>query len=291
MTISNATCIADSRALLGEGPVWIAGERAVYWLDIEGCRIFRMEPERGVLENIDTPYRVGAIAPRASGGFIAGTDRGFATIDFRAKRFDIIVNPESDRPTNRFNDGQLDRAGRFWAGTMDDEERKDSGALYRLDPGMEWSRVDDGYRVTNGPAFSPDGRRMYHNDSARQRIYVFDLDEKGDAHNRQVLAQFGEGDGFPDGMTADAEGCLWVAFWDGWCLRRLAPDGDCLDTIDLPVQRPTSCTFGGPDLDQLFITSARTGLDENALAMQPYAGGLFLLKPGAKGLPERPFAG
>jgi sugar lactone lactonase YvrE len=151
--------------------------------------------------------------------------------------------------------------------------------------------VDDGYRVTNGPAFSPDGRIMYHSDSARQVIYAFDLDEDGNAAKKREFARFGEGDGYPDGMTVDSEGCLWSAFWDGWCVRRFSPDGECIRKIDVPVQKPTSCAFGGPALDRLYVTSASIGLDEKALAMQPCAGGLFLLEPGAGGVAEVPFAG
>jgi len=151
--------------------------------------------------------------------------------------------------------------------------------------------VDQGYKVTNGPAFSPDGSRMYHNDSALQVTYVFDLDEKGDAHNRRTFLKFGDGDGYPDGMTVDGEGCLWIAFWDGGCVRRFSPKGALLQTIAMPVTRPTSCAFGGPDLDRLYISSASIGLDESALSLQPNAGGLFMVTPGVQGLADVPFAG
>ncbi len=285
-----ASCIADVKAVLGEGPVWVARDQALYWLDIKGLKIFCMKAG-GDVTTIDTPFRIGAIAPRATGGFIAGTEHGFAAVDLDAGRFDIVSNPEADRPGNRFNDGKVDRAGRFWAGTMDDAERAASGALYRLDAALHWVRADDGYKVTNGPAFSPDGRTLYHNDSARQTTYAFDLDSRGDIANRHVFARFGDDDGYPDGMTVDAENCLWIAFWDGWCIKRFAPTGECLQRIELPVQRPTSCAFGGPALGQLFVTSARGGLTENALAMQPYAGGLFVLRPGVGGVAELPFAG
>jgi sugar lactone lactonase YvrE len=131
---------------------------------------------------------------------------------------------------------------------------------------------------------------MYHNDSARRVTYVFDL-EAGNAVNRRILLQFGDGQGFPDGMTVDSEGCLWIAFWDGGCVRRYSGEGEWLETIEMPVSRPTSCAFGGPDFDQLYVTSATTGLSAEALTMQPKAGGLFMLVPGVRGLPERPFAG
>jgi sugar lactone lactonase YvrE len=132
---------------------------------------------------------------------------------------------------------------------------------------------------------------MYHNDSARQVTYVFDLDSNGNATNRRTFLQFAEGDGYPDGMTVDAEGHLWIAFWEGNCVRRFSPAGEPVQTVEMPVSRPTSCAFGGPDLDRLYVTSARIGLDETALAMQPMAGALFMFIPGVRGLAEIPFAG
>jgi D-xylonolactonase len=283
-------CVADVKAELGEGPVWVEREQAVYWLDIKGYKIFRLG-QGGKLTQWDTPFRIGSIGPRAQGGFIAGTELGFAEVEPDIARFELFGNPEEDRPGNRFNDGKTDRQGRFWAGTMDDREREASGALYRLDPDLSWTRAEDGYLVTNGPAFDPSGVRMYHTDSARQIIYAFDLSPEGELRERRVFASFGEGDGYPDGMTVDSEGFLWVAFWDGWCVRRLSPDGEVVEQIPVPVQRPTSCTFGGPDLDRLYVTSARRGIDQDALLMQPCAGGLFLVETGARGVADVPFAG
>jgi len=283
-------CIADVKAVLGEGPVWVAGEQALYWLDIKGRKIFRIGADNA-LQSWDTPMRVGSLAPRRGGGFVAGTDEGFVAIDLAAGSFDPIGHPEAHRPDNRFNDGKVDRSGRFWAGTMDDSEREAAGCLYRLDPDLNWTRFDEGYRVTNGPAFSPDGRLMYHNDSARQVTYTFDLDEAGTPGERREFARFGEGDGYPDGMTVDAEGCLWIAFWDGWCLRRLSPDGERLGELHVPVQRPTSCAFGGEALDRLFITSARIGIEGTEIEHQPFAGGLFAADVGVTGIADRPFAG
>jgi len=270
--------------------VWVSQEAALYWIDIKGRKIFRLA-EDGELSQWPTPFRVGSIAPRTSGGFIAGTDQGIAGIELATGQLKLLFNPEEALPGNRFNDGKVDRAGRFWAGTMDDSEREATGTLYRFEPDLSFSAVDSGYKVTNGPAFSPDGSRMYHNDSARQLTYVFDLDETGNTANRRVFLEFGEGDGYPDGMTVDAEGCLWIAFWDGSAIRRYAPQGDLLQTIEMPVARPTSCTFGGPDLDRLYVTSASIGLDETALRMQPNAGGLFMVTPGVRGVADVPFAG
>lgn len=283
-------CLADVHAVLGEGPIWVAAEQALYWVDIKGYRIFRLD-ESGASSEWPTPMRVGSLALRDGGGFVAGTDRGIVAIDLAGGRFDLLAEPEAHLPDNRFNDGKVDRAGRFWAGSMDDTEQAATGTLYRIDPGLRCTAVDSGYKVTNGPAFSPSGDILYHNDSARQVTYAFDLDGDGKATNRRDFARYGADDGYPDGMTVDSEGCLWIAFWDGWCVRRYSPSGECVGKIAIPAARPTSCAFGGKDLDRLYVTSATIGLDEAALAVQPNAGGLFMTVPGVRGLLERPFGG
>ncbi|HUE79977.1 MAG TPA: SMP-30/gluconolactonase/LRE family protein [Sphingomicrobium sp.] len=287
---SDVKCVADVHAVLGEGPVWVQREGALYWLDIHGRKIFRLGA-RGEVDQWETPFRVGSLAPRASGGFIAGTEHGIAEIDLESGRFEIVHQPEQHLPDNRFNDGKVDRRGRFWAGTMDDNQQNATGTLYRIEPDWRCTAIDENYRITNGPAFSPSGDRMYHNDSARQVTYAFDLDGDGNAANRRLFATYGEGDGYPDGLTVDSEGCLWIAFWGGWCVRRYSPGGERLAEIALPVEQPSSCAFGGANLDRLYITSASIGLDEAALAVQPQAGGLFVASPGVRGLSEIPFAG
>ena len=284
------TVVADVKAVLGEGPAWVTSEQALYWLDIKGRRLFRINDKE--FREWPTPMRVGSIAPREGGGFIAGTDGGFYTVEVGDElAFTRLFDPEEDLPDNRFNDGKVDRDGRFWAGTMDDTEQAAVGTLYRLEDINRSTIIDQGYGVTNGPAFSPSGEWMYHTDSVRRRIYRFPLAPDGTVGAREIFLHFSAQEGYPDGMTVDAEGCLWVAFWDGWAVRRFGPDAALLDTIEVPVQRPTSIAFGGPDLDRMYITSARVGLDETALAVQPYAGALFMVEAGIKGIAERPFAG
>jgi sugar lactone lactonase YvrE len=282
-------CISDVKAVLGEGPVWDAREQAVYWVDIPEKRVFRWSAAGGA-RTIEVDRHICSLLPRAAGGFVGGGYDGFLDIAPELTAT-VIADPEPDLPANRFNDGKVDRAGRFWAGTMDRHEREASGSLYRLDADRSWTRIDSGYRVTNGPAFSRDGGTMYHTDSARQTVYAFDLAEDASASNRRVHLQFGEGDGYPDGMTVDAEDCLWIAFWDGWCVRRFSPAGERLAELRVPAQRPTSCAFGGPDLDQLFITTASRDLTAEERAGQPCAGGLFMTSPGVTGLAEPLFAG
>jgi D-xylonolactonase len=282
-------CIADVGATLGEGPVWVEREQALYWLDIPEKRLFRWA-ESDAPRTTELPFHLCSIVPRVSGGYVGGGYEGFLALD-EDYQPSLIGSPEPELESNRFNDGKVDRAGRFWAGTMDRFERQASGSLYRLDPDLSWTRIDSGYRVTNGPAFSVDGHTLYHTDSALQRVYAFELGQDGSASNRRVHLQFGEGDGYPDGMTVDAEDCLWIAFWDGWCVRRFSPSGERLAELRVPAQRPTSVAFGGEDYASLFVTTASRDLSPEALAGQPQAGGLFMTRPGATGLPEPLFAG
>lgn len=286
---SHVRLVADVHAVLGEGPVWVAREAALYWLDVKGYKIFRLRG--GELSHWPTPFRVGAIVPRQSGGFVAGTDQGIARIEPEANRFEILFNPEDDIPGNRFNDGKVDRQGRFWPGTMDDSEKEATGTLYRIDSDLGCHAFEHGFKVPNGPAFSPSGETMYVNDSPLQVTYKYECRADGANAGRQPLLKFANGDGYPDGMTVDCEGCLWIAFWDGWCVRRFSPEGELLQTVEMPVAKPTSCAFGGPDLETLYVTSASIGISEDDLQMQPNAGGLFMLTPGVRGLEEVPFAG
>lgn len=282
-------CIADVKAILGEGPCWVARDDTLLWVDINNPVVFQWDARGGVQTHRMTE-NICSILPRASGGYIGAGYNGLVTLtdDFAISN---VANPERHLPGNRFNDGKIDRLGRFWAGTMDHAEAKDSGTLYRIDRDLSCVSVDTGYRVTNGPAFSVDGRIMYHTDSAVQRVYAFDLDGDGNATNRRLFLQFTPDMGYPDGMTVDSEDCVWIAFWDGWCVRRFAPDGGLLAEIPVPVQKPTSVAFGGPDMDRIFISSAARDLSNAERERQPQAGGMFAFYPGVNGVAELPFAG
>ncbi len=229
---------------------------------------------------------------RARGGLVAGTQDGFAVVDPEAGIFQVIDHPEADLADNRFNDGKVDPHGVFWAGTMDDTKQARSGVLYALRPDHSWAATDLGYRITNGPAFSPDGRTLYHSDTLDRVTYAFDLAPGGAVGERRVFRRWKDVSGNPDGMTTDADGHLWIAFWGGWCLRRVAPDGAIVGEFTLPVSNVTSATFGGPKLDRLFVTSARAELDDAALGRQPLAGGLFeVVGHGVTGLDGGVWAG
>ena len=282
-------CIAEVQAILGEGPCWVERDQSVYWTDINQPCLFRWNEMSGLVW-LPMSEKICSIVPRASGGYLGAGYNGLLAID---AHFNVtpICTPEAHLPGNRFNDGKVDRNGRFWAGTMDHKEVVDSGTLYRVDFDLSWAAIDTGYRVTNGPAFSLDGCTMYHTDSAVQRVYRFALDADGSASAREVFLQFKPEDGYPDGMTVDAENCLWIAFWDGWCVRRFSPEGDLLVEIPVPVARPTSVAFGGAEFERIFISSASRNLTGAELADQPNAGGLFSFCSDACGIAELPFAG
>ncbi|WP_426751646.1 SMP-30/gluconolactonase/LRE family protein [Myxococcus sp. Y35] len=286
-----AQCVWPARAELGEGALWVPSQGALYWLDIKGRKVHRLALEGGARESWETPLRMTALAPRRQGGFIAGTERGLAFYEPRSGRLERLLNPEPERPHNRCNDGKVDLAGRFWVGTMDDHEEAPTGALYRFDAQGHLARFDDGYTVTNGPAFSPDGRTLYVNDSPQRVTYAFDMSADGVPGGRRVLLRFEEPHGFPDGITVDAEGGLWIAFYAGGCVRHFSPEGEWLAEYRLPAAKTTSVAFGGKGLDRLFVTTARDGLDAEALAAQPLAGGLFELSPGVRGVEPVPYAG
>ncbi|QXQ06604.1 SMP-30/gluconolactonase/LRE family protein [Sphingosinicellaceae bacterium] len=277
---------------LGEGPVWVERDQALWFVDIERPAVHRFDPATGKHASFTPPWRVGSIAPRVAGGFIAGTEAGLALVDPVAGRWDIFAEPETHLPANRFNDGKVDPAGRFWAGTMDDTKRHKQGSLYRVDADLRWTAEDCDYGITNGPAFSPDGRVMYHSDTRSRTTYAFDVAADGNIAGKRVFAQWPRDFGSPDGMTVDAGGDLWVAFWGGCCVRRVSPAGAVLAKFDLPVSNVTSMAFAGPGLDRLFVTTARQALDCDALEAQPLAGGLFELDAdGARGCPPVEFAG
>ena len=282
-------CLADVRAVLGEGPCWDTRGGSLLWVDINTPVVFQWSARDG-LQTHEVSEKICSIVPRAAGGYIGAGYNGLVTLsdDFAIKH---VGHPEQHLAGNRFNDGKVDREGRFWAGTMDHAEHQSSGTLYRIDDNLSWKAIDTGYHVTNGPAFSIDGRTMYHTDSAAQRVYIFDLDINGDATNRRTFLQFTPDMGYPDGMTVDAENCVWIAFWDGWCIRRFSPDGSLLAKIPVPVQRPTSVAFGGPDIDRIFITSAARDLSDADFIRQANAGGMFAFTPSVKGVAELPFAG
>lgn len=289
--IDAVACVLEARAALGECPVWDARAGVLYFADIHGPALFRLDPATGALWRWAMPAKLGSFALAADGaGAVLALATGFARLDFASDAVAAIANPLAGVADHRFNDGGADPAGRFWAGTMHGSGRSASGTVYRLD-GSEARAVFGGFFVPNGLAWSPDGARLYLNDSPRA-MFVADYDSaSGRASAPYVFADARAAPGYPDGATVDAEGFLWNARWDGGGVARFAPDGRLDRFVPLPVSRPTSCAFGGPSLDRLYVTSARTGLDEVTLAREPLAGGVFAIDAGVKGLPARRWRG
>jgi L-arabinonolactonase len=290
--MTDVACALAAGALLGEGPIWDAAERVLYWVDIKGRAIHRFDPASGRDERWAVAEEVGSLAVRAGGGLVVALRSGFHFFDVATGRATPIVAPEPDRPGNRLNDGKPDRQGRFWAGSMDDAEGKPTGALYRLDPDRSCHRLVDGIVVSNALCWSPDGRTMYHADSYQRTVWAWDFDpEHGEVANRRTFFEVQKGEGAPDGATVDAEGFVWIAHWGGWRLSRVDPAGRVERTVPLPVRQPTCPAFGGPDLDRLYVTTASINLSEEQRARQPLAGAILVLEPGVRGLPEARFPG
>lgn len=286
-------CVVAAEATLGEGPVWDPVDQCLWWVDIRGCKVHRYDPATGEDRTIDTPSMVGTIALRENGGLVAALEDGFYALDPDGGEVALINNPEPDRPENRFNDGKCDRRGRFWAGTMHMSEQLRTGDLYRLDPDGTVVRFQADAFVTNGMAWSPDNKFMYFTDSAERTIYRYAYDiETGDLGERTVFVTVPDDAGYPDGSTVDADGFLWGTHWEGWRVTRYDPDGKIERVIDLPVPKVTSCNFGGPDLNVLYLTSARHDLDAAALAKAPLSGGVFAVTlDDVRGIAECRYAG
>lgn len=292
--MATAECVLEFRSNLGEGPLWHAGERRLYWLDLLRPAIYRFDPATGRNEQLaaDIGTYIGGLVLRARGGCVVVKEDGIFALDAAGGSRLLLVHPEADRPGNMLNDCKCDRQGRLWTGSADRGEKDPTGNLYVIDATLRARQIDSGIVVANGPAFSPDGRTAYFADSASYAIYAYDIDPgMGEVGPRRVFAQLAKDDGMPDGMTVDDEGFLWNAQWDGWRVTRYAPDGRIDRVIRLPVPRPTAPAFGGEDLKTLYITSASNGLSDAQLKEAPLSGSLFACVPGARGLPEPSFAG
>jgi L-arabinonolactonase len=279
--------------LIGESPVWSVREQALYWVDVEGKLVQRFVPATGAMERWQMFEVTSCIGLRAGGGLVAATRTGFAFLDTASGAVAAIADPEADMPANRFNDGKVDRAGRFWAGTKNIANTPEtSGSIYCLDADRSVHRVDRGLSCVNGIAWSPDDRTMYACDTWLRRIYAYDFDlATGTAADRRLFAALAPAEGYPDGLTVDAEGYVWNAHYDGWRITRYAPDGAVDRVLQLPVRHVTSVTFGGPGLRTLFVTSARLRLSPEARTLQPGAGHVFALEADAAGIEEPSYRG
>ena len=274
--------VGDAVCELGEGPVWRAAEKALWWVDIVAPRIHRLVPATGEASSWTAPERVGFIAPVAGGGWIAGLKSGLHRFDERDGSFSPLHAIEDPALDNRLNDAFVDAVGRLWFGSMHDAHVNLTGALYSLD-GRGVTHHDGGYCITNGPTTSPDGRTLYHTDTLRSVIHAFDLTADGHLGAKRVFARVDPADGWPDGSTVDAEGCVWTALWGGWGVRRYSPAGEVIGFARLPVANVTKLAFGGDDLATAFVTTAWGDLTDAERAAQPLAGRVFAFESGARG--------
>jgi len=289
--------IVNLNCTIGEGPVWEADTRTLYWVDLLENMIYALDTQSGKVSSLNVGQNTGCVAPRKKGGLVAALQHGFFIVNMRDGSLKPIHDPEAEKPENRFNDGKCDCRGRFWAGTMSKKLDTGSGAsgpggsVYCLERDWSISRKIANITLSNGMGWSPDDRTFYYIDSPTNTVaaYVFDP-ASGAISGRREVVRLPEGfGGMPDGMSVDAEGMLWIALWGGAGVGRWNPaTGDLVRWLAVPALNVTSCAFGGERLDELYITTARLGTDPQAY---PQAGGVFKVKPGVNGLPSHPFAG
>jgi sugar lactone lactonase YvrE len=291
--------LVDAHVGTAEGPVWNRRTKQLVWTDIPGERIHFTDISTGADTSVDVDTRVGSIVPRADGGYAMATCQEFRITgdDVSAPLEQIVV---TDEPRVKFNDGKCDPAGRFFAGTAGRDGRHGTGALFRLDPDRTATELVPGISASNGMGWSPDGTTFYYTDTSTYRIDAFDFDvATGSVSGRRTFVEFGgirrfdtpDGLGRPDGLCVDSEGCVWVAMWRGWEVRRYSPAGELISHLPMPVELVASVAFVGDKLDTLVITSATSELMHSELAGQPHAGGVFACDVGVTGLPVNDFAG
>lgn len=281
------------KCLVGEGPVWDVREQALYFVDIVGKVVHRLHPETGVTRSWPVAKVIGSMALRERGGAIVALSNGIHSLDFASGAVEPLALPENMNPRAQFNDGKVDRRGRFIVGSGDSNIRETQplGSLYRLDADHSLTSMDEGIAISNGPCWSVDDRTFYFSDSLLYTIYAYDYDiETGVATNRREFANTRALGGIPDGATVDADGLMWMAICEGAKVVAFRPDGKIERVVDMPVQLPASVMFGGPNLDQLFVTS----IDPALLGRPSVPGGgdLWVIEGlGARGLPEPRYAG
>jgi len=286
--------IVQQGAHLGEGSLWHPQTQRLFWVDIMGQTVFIFDPKSGENRGINVGRDVGTVVPRKSGGLMLGIKGGFAGLDLETEAVEEIAMVEIDLPNNRFNDGKCDPAGRFWAGSMAYDFAKGAGSLYCMDRDLSVRKVLSDVSISNGLVWTADQAMLYYIDSLAFHIAAFDYDvATGEIANRRAVVELPEDAGFLDGMSIDANGNLWVAIYGAGQVRCWNPaDGELLDTVEAPgAKLTTSCAFGVPNLNELYITSASDGLTEQDKEEQPLAGSLFRAELDVSGLPAFEFAG
>ncbi len=272
-------------AELGEGPVWVERDSALWFVDIKKHQVHRYDPASGDKKTFSAPEQVGFVFPAERGGFVAGLQSGLYHFDETSGSFELIVEVEPELPTNRLNDGVVDPAGRLWFGTMDNGEKAKTGAFYCFANGKLTRTAIDQIEITNGPAVSPDGRLLYVVDTLAGTIEAVEISDDGSLGERRPFARIDSNDGHPDGPTIDSEGCVWISLYGGWEARRYSRDGELIDAVRFPVANITKIAFGGEDLRTAFATTARQMLSPEVIAKQPQIGDLFEFTVDVPGVP------
>lgn len=281
--------VLTARARLGEGPIWDDRHGLLYWVDIYNHWVHQFNPDTGEDVRMDVGDVVGAIALTDTHHLLLAQRHQLAELDLGSGTVTPLLPIEQDLPNNRFNDGKCDAAGRFWFGSMSSDEQ--AGSLYCYDGAGQLTQRETQLTISNGLGWSPDNGTFYLTDSPKQIIYAYDFDlASGSLGHRRVLIDLTDETFFPDGLTVDQDGCLWSAMWDGGCVIRFDPNGQEMARLPMPVQRPTSCTFGGSALSQLYITTAAVGLSEHEIQENLYAGDLFCVDTDTAGLPSPRFS-
>lgn len=292
MVESPFRCVLDLRARLGESPVWSVAEQALWFVDIHGPSLHRYDPATGAHVAMPMPRSIGCAGLRDGGGLVVALRDGIWLADAHGRLERKVADAPYDPAWHRFNDGRVDREGRFWAGTMNERRDAPSAALYRLDDDGSLHRVLEGITVSNGLAWSPDGRTMYHADTPSLTVRAYDFDPASGTPSRpREFARWARETERPDGAAVDSAGHYWVAHFRGGCVLEIDPAGRVLREIPVPAMCPTMCAFGGPDLATLYVTSARHDRPADELERLPLSGGLFAMRVDVPGLPEPLYAG
>lgn len=285
--------ILDAKAQLGEGALWHEGAQRLYWVDIEGKKLHLYDPATHQDREIPVGERIGTVVPTQEGNALVALQNGIHLLNLDSEKLSLVANPLEGTPNIRFNDGKCDPAGRFWVGSMDLDEKKNVAALYRINHDGSVKKMLGDITISNGIVWSADKKTMYYIDSPTHKVMAYDYDDaSGDLSNPRVAVQVPQEAGSPDGMAIDAEDKLWIAHWGGSSVVCWNPhNGEMMRRIELPAPHVTSCAFGGENLETLYMTTARQGLDSDQLEQYPLSGGLFMIKPGVQGVPAHFFQG
>ena len=298
--MKKAELYIDCKNHLGEGAIWSHGQEKLYWLDVPmPSKLFMLNMKNNQLSDFDMPEMITSMAVKNDGDLIIASHHGINNFNFKNKKLTKILDLEPNLPKNRCNDGATDAKGRFWIGTMQNNistDAKDisltenSGGLYCIEGDLSFTKHESNIGVSNTVVWSPDNKKFYFTDTLTGIIYSYDFDlENVTISNKKEFAKHERG--YPDGSTVDSEGCLWSCRWGGSCVVKFDPKGNPIDVIELPVENVTSCTFGGKNLQTLFITTARWGMNKEDMKKNPQAGGLFAIDLDTKGLPDNLFQG